>query len=193
MNRPLDARRHDPLRGGPSFPARNRIERALFGAVWRLFGWLVPPPFGWGWRRALLRLFGARLEGNARVYPSARIWLPRHLVMADGSTLGPAVQCYNQATVTLCSGAIVSQRATLCTGDHDIRDPCHQLVTRPIVIEAGAWIAAEAFVGPGVTIGAEAVLGARGCAMKDVPPGTVWAGNPARQIAERQAGGPCDC
>lgn len=188
MSEPLDAARHDSRRGGPSFSLGNRIERAIFSVVWRLLGWIIPPPFGWGWRRFLLQAFGARIGAGARVYPSARIWLPRHLVMAPWSSIGPGVQCYNQARITLGEGAIVSQRAFLCSGDHDHRDPAHQLVTRPILIEAGAWIAAEAFVAPGVTVGVGAVLGARGCAVKDIPANTVWAGNPAQQVGMRQAG-----
>lgn len=186
MSEPLDAARHDSLRGGPSFSLANRFERALFAVVWRILAGILPPPLGWGWRRMLLRLFGAQLGARARVYPSARIWLPRNLVMGAGSSIGPGVQCYNQARITLGEGAIVSQRAFLCSGDHDLRDPAHQLVTRPIAIEAKAWVAAEAFVGPGVTVGAGAVLGARGCATKDVPARTVWAGNPAVQIGERK-------
>ncbi|UIP07460.1 putative colanic acid biosynthesis acetyltransferase [Erythrobacter sp. SDW2] len=186
MSEPLDAAQTGSRHGGPSFSLGNRVERAAFAVIWRLSGWLVPPPFGWGWRRFLLQLFGAQLGTGARVYPSARIWLPRNLVMEPWSSIGPGVQCYNQARIALGEGAIVSQRAFLCSGDHDHRDPAHQLVTRPIVIEAGAWVAAEAFVGPGVTIGKDAVLGARGCAMKDIPPATVWAGNPAAQVAERQ-------
>ncbi len=186
MSEPLDAAQADSLHGGPSFSLANRVERAIFAVVWRLLGWIIPPPFGWGWRKFLLRLFGAQLGKGARVYPSARIWLPRNLVMKPWSSIGPGVQCYNQARISLGEGSIVSQRAFLCSGDHDHRDPAHQLVTRPIVIEAGAWVAAEAFVGPGVTIGKGAILGARGCAMKDIPAGTVWAGNPAVQVAERQ-------
>ena len=188
MTEPLDATRSDSLHGGPSFSLGNRVERAVFAIIWRLLAWLIPPPLGWGWRRFLLRLFGARLGTGARVYPSARVWLPRNLVMEPWSSIGPGVQCYNQARITLGEGAIVSQRAFLCSGDHDHRDPAHQLVTRPILIEAKAWIAAEAFVGPGVTIGAGAVLGARGCAMKDIPANTVWAGNPAQQVGMRQIG-----
>ena len=136
----------------------------------------------------LLRLFGAQLDRQARVYPSARIWLPRNLVMCGWASLGPGVRCYNQARITLEEGAIVSQRAFLCSGDHDHRDPAHQLITRPIFVGAGAWVAAEAFVGPGVTVGQGAVLGARGVATRDLPAGTVWAGNPAVQIAERRVG-----
>lgn len=186
MSEPLDGARTDSLHGGPSFSLGNRVERVLFGIVWRVTGWIIPPPLGWGWRRLLLRLFGAQLGEGARVYPSARIWLPRNLVMEPWSTIGPGVQCYNQARITLGNGVIVSQRAFLCSGDHDHRDPAHQLVTRPIRIEAKAWIAAEAFVGPGVTVGQGAVLGARGCATRDIPAGTVWAGNPAVQVGERQ-------
>lgn len=185
MTGPLDARASDPLHGGPSFPLGNRIERALFRVTWATLAWLVPPPFGWGWRRMLLRMFGASIAGTARVYPSARIWLPRNLAMAEWAALGPGVQCYNMAAISLGEGAIVSQRAFLCGGDHDILDPSHQLVVRPIRIGAEAWIAAEAFVGPGVTVGERAVLGARGCATCDLPPGTIWAGNPARQLGTR--------
>jgi putative colanic acid biosynthesis acetyltransferase WcaF len=188
MTEPLDAAQHDPIHGGPSFSLANRAERASFAVVWRLAAWLLPPPLGWGWRRLLLRMFGAQIGSNARIYPTARIWLPRNLVMEAWSSIGPGVQCYNQARITLGAGAIVSQRASLCAGDHDHRDPAHQLVTRPILIGARAWIAAEAFVGPGVAIGSGAVLGARGCAMKDIPAETVWAGNPAQQIAVRQLG-----
>ena len=109
--------------------------------------------------------------------------------MEPWTTLGPEVLCYNMAPVTLGEGSIVSQRAFLCAGDHDHRDPAHQLVTRPITVGPRAWIAAEAFVGPGVAIGAQAVLGARGCATRDIPAGTVWTGNPAQQVALRNAPG----
>ncbi|WP_435419277.1 putative colanic acid biosynthesis acetyltransferase [Parerythrobacter aurantius] len=187
MSEPLDARTHDPVHGGPSFSLANRIERALFAVVWLLLARILPPPFGWAWRRTLLRLFGASLAPHARIYPSARIWLPRNLTMDAWSTLGPGVQCYNQAPVAIGTGAVVSQRAFLCTGDHDYRHPAHQLVTRPIAIGAKAWIAAEAFVGPGVTVGEAAVLGARGCATRDLPAGTVWAGNPAQQVSTRDS------
>ena len=188
MSEPLDASRSRPVNGGPSFPLGNRIERAVWNAVWLVFGRLCPPPFAHGWRRCLLRLFGADMAGGSRVYPSARIWLPRNLRMGARATIGPGVQCYNMAPVKLGDGALVSQRAFLCAGDHDHRDPDFQLVTRPIAIGARAWVAAEAFVGPGVKVGEGAVLAARGCATSDIPGWTVWAGNPARQVGKRGLG-----
>ena len=185
MTQPLDAGDTRPMEGGPSFSLGNRIERAAWQVVWAVLGRIVPPPFGWRWRRLLLNLFGARLAPGARVYGSARVWLPRHLEMEAGATLGPGVECHNMAPIRIRRHAIVSQRAFLCAGDHDHRDPDFQLITRPIEIGAHGWVAAEAFVAPGVTIGAGAVLAARGAAVRDLPEWTVWGGNPAKQIGER--------
>lgn len=186
MTEPLDARETNPLGGGPSFSLGNRLARLLFRIVWTLLAWLLPPPLGWGWRRFLLWLFGARIARGAKVYPSARIWLPSNLVMGPFSAIGPGVDCYSQARVTIGEGATVSQRSYLCSGDHDHRDPAHQLVARPITVGKGAWVAAEAFVGPGVTVGDRAVIGARACLTRDVPADTIWAGNPARQVGMRE-------
>lgn len=185
MNEPLDAKKSRSLEGGPSFSLRNRAERVVWRVTWLLLARLVPPPFSWAWRRLLLRLFGARIAGRVRVYPSARIWLPRHLAMESGSTIGPCVECYNIARVEIGRGALVSQRAFLCTGDHDHRDPAFQLIASPIVLGSESWIAAEAFVGPGVKVGQGAVLAARGAAAETLPNWTVWAGNPARKVADR--------
>ncbi len=180
----LDARASNPLAGGPSFSLRNRLIRLLFALAWLVFARWTPRPLN-PIRIVLLRLFGARIHADATVYGSARIWFPGHLVMEAGSTLGPGVECYCMATITIGEGAIVSQRAHLCAGSHDHRDPAFQLIARPISIGAKAWIATEAFVGPGVTVGEGAVLGARGCAFTDLEPWTVYSGNPCVALSPR--------
>ena len=133
----------------------------------------------------MLTLFGGKIAGSAHVYASARIWCPANLVMEEHSCLGPRVICYNIAPVTLRRHAIASQGAHLCTGSHDIADSYFQLIARPIVIGENGWIATEAFIGPGVTVGEGAVLGARGVTFKDLPPWTINAGNPAERIGTR--------
>lgn len=180
----LDARKSKPLSGGPSFSLANRLTRLAFGAVWLLLARWTPRPLN-PWRILLLRLFGARIGSGVIVYGSARIWLPAHLEMDDGSTLGPGVECYAMAPVSIGARTIISQRAHLCAGTHDHRDPVFQLCARPIRIGSDAWIAAEAFVGPGVTVGEGAVLGARGCAFADLDPWTVYSGNPAVSLGSR--------
>ena len=80
---------------------------------------------------------------------------------------------------------MISQDTTLCSASHDISDEMFQLVVKPIVIKDYAWVAAEAFVGMGVTIGEGAVVGARAAVFKDVEPWTVVGGNPAKYIKKR--------
>jgi len=183
----LDARDAYPRTGGASFTLRSRVERAAFALCWTLLAAWTPPPLR-GWRRLILRAFGATMGKGANVYSSVRIWHPRNLVMGDHATLGPRVNCYCQAPITVGDYAVVSQGATLCAGTHDYEDPEFQLRTRPIVLGPHSWIAAEAFVGPGVQVGAYAVLGARGVAMRNLAPGVVYTGNPAVAVKRRRLG-----
>lgn len=180
----LDARVANQAEGGASFSLRHRLFRLVWSIAWTLLARWTPPPLH-GWRRLLLRLFGARIGRGVRVYGGARIWYPPALAMDEFACFGPGVNCYNQASIRVGARAIVSQGAHLCAGTHDIADPRFQLVARPIVIGAGAWIAAEAFVGPGVAIGDGAVLGARAVAMRDIPAAQVWTGNPAVYVKMR--------
>jgi putative colanic acid biosynthesis acetyltransferase WcaF len=90
------------------------------------------------------------------------------------------------AKVSLGAYAIVSQDACLCTGLHDIDDPEFQLVTKPVVIGSHGWVAAGAFVGPGVTIGEGGVLGARAVTFHDLQPWSVYVGNPATFLRMRK-------
>lgn len=90
------------------------------------------------------------------------------------------------APVTLRRGSLISQGAYLCAGTHDYNSPDFTLVVRPIDIGERAWICARAIVGPGVTVGAYAVLGAGSVTFSDLAPGMVYAGNPAKAIKQRK-------
>jgi putative colanic acid biosynthesis acetyltransferase WcaF len=185
MNDLLDAAHSRPREGGASFTLSNRIERAAFIVCWALLARWTPRPLN-GWRRFLLRCFGARIGEGSVIHPSVTIWLPRNLSMGRFAALAQGVDCYAMAPISLGDNVVVSQRAFLCAGNHDHRDPNFQLITAPIVIGDNAWVAAEAFVGPGVTVGEGAVLAARGVASRDLEPWSVYAGNPARRIGERK-------
>ena len=176
---PLDAAKTRPMSGGPSFSLGNRLYRALFAVAWALLCAWNPRGTLWRWRVSVLRAFGGQIDWAARIYPTARIWSPANLAMAARACLGPGVRCYSMAAITLEADAVVSQGAHLCAGTHDLASDDFQLVVKPIDVGAGAWIAAEAFVGPGVRIGAGAVLAARGVAFADLVDGGVYLGNPA--------------
>jgi len=166
------------------FSLRNRLFRAFWSLTWFLLAAWTPPPLN-RWRCFLLRRFGARIAPTAFVYGSARIWYPPHLVVERRARVSPHVTVYNVEPITLCDYAIVSQGSHLCTATHDIEDPSFQTMARPITIGRWAWVAAECFVGPGVTVGEGAVLGARGVTCRDLEPWTVYVGSPARAIKKR--------
>jgi putative colanic acid biosynthesis acetyltransferase WcaF len=105
--------------------------------------------------------------------------------MEEFSTLSADVDCYCAAAVTIGAHATVSQGAFLCTATHDVSDPYMSLVTSPITVADQAWICARAYVGPGVTVAQGAVVGAVAVVTKDVPPWTIVAGNPAKEIRKR--------
>lgn len=185
MTEALDGHAARSWQGGASFSRGNRLYRLGWNVTWLLLAAWTPPALR-GWRRFLLRCFGAKIAATANVYGSARIWSPANLVMFDHAAIGPRATIYSMASVTIGRFAVISQGAHLCAGTHDVEHPAFQLHARPITIGARAWIAAEAFVGPGVTIGEGAVLGARACAMRDVAPWTVCSGNPAQAIRDRR-------
>jgi putative colanic acid biosynthesis acetyltransferase WcaF len=89
------------------------------------------------------------------------------------------------ATILIEKNAIVSQGASLCAGTHDIDDPWFPLIAKPITIGTNAWVAAEAFIGPGVNVGKNAVVGARAVLFRDAQDCGVYIGNPARYLKTR--------
>jgi len=173
----------DPF-SGPSFSKKNRLKRAVWGLVSTLL-FRPSPKMAVRWRCTLLRAFGAKLGNACNVHQSVRIWAPWNLVMEDASTLAERVTCYSMATITLGRRAVVSQGSHLCAGTHDYQDVRFPLQAYPISIGAEAWICADAFVGPGVSVGEGAVLGARGVATRNIGAWEVHAGNPAKFIKKR--------
>ncbi len=164
---------------------QSRIGRVLWHLVWLFFFRTTPRGILYGWRRFLLRCFGARIGKGAHVFPTCRIWQPWNLTLGDHACLSEDVDCYTVDRITLGDQAVVSQGAFLCTASHDIRSPIMELTYKPIVIGAQAWVAARAFVGPGVTLGEGAVVAACAVVSKDVEAWTVVGGNPAVRIKNR--------
>lgn len=182
---PLTDSASKALEGGATYPLSHRLFRVLWGLTWLVLARWTPVALH-GWRRVLIRAFGGKVAATARVYPDVRIWYPPNLVLGTHSTLGPGVICYCMDQIELEDFAAVSQRAHLCGGTHDIDDPAFPLIPLPITIKRRAWVASEAFVGPGVTVGEGAVLGARSVAAKDLKSWTVYVGNPAKPVRERR-------
>jgi putative colanic acid biosynthesis acetyltransferase WcaF len=170
---------------GPSFGWANRLGRVLWSIAWLLLGRWTPPPLH-AWRAFLLRCFGAKIGRGVHVYPGARIWAPWNLEIGDQTGIGNGATLYAQGKITLAKRVVISQGAYLCAGTHDYEKPGFPLVTAPIVVGDQAWLAAEVFVHPRVTIGEGAVVGARSVVTKDLPAWMVCSGFPCVPIKPRR-------
>lgn len=163
-------------------------QELLVRALWEIlrgpfFAW-TPRPL-WGWRRAVLRLFGAQIGQRVHIHPDVRIAIPWTLSIGDDSAVGERAILYALGPVTIGQRATISQNAHLCAGSHDYRDPRMTLLKPSISIGDEVWICADAFIGPGVSMGPRAIAGARAVVMRDVPAGQIVVGNPARVIGSR--------
>lgn len=168
------------------YDRRTQVIRVLWALCRPLFV-LSPRPL-WGWRRFLLRLFGAEVGQEVHIYPTARILMPWNLVIGDQSSVGDRALLYNIGKLTIGNQSTISHQAHICGGTHDHRMQSFPLVKTPITIGDGAWICADGFVGPGVNVGARAIVAARCVAVKDVPAGAIVGGNPAVLIRQRDDG-----
>ena len=161
----------------------EQFKRVIWFSITPLFRF--SPRMFFGWRNGLLRLLGAKIGSNVHIYNSATIYFPWNLDIGDWSAIGECAFIYNLGYVRIGTHVTISQRAHLCAGTHDYAHPALPLLKPPITIEDQAWICADAYVGPGVTVGEGAVVGACAVVVKDVAPWQIVAGNPARFIKMR--------
>lgn len=170
-------------RSSRKWTRREQLARVLWALAEPAFRW-SPRPF-WRWRRMLLRSFGAKLGPRVHVYPTVRIIMPWNLTAGSDAAIGDRAIIYSVGTITIGNQVTISQGVHLCAGTHDYRRSAFPLVKVPIDIGDGAWICADAFIGPGVTVGNNAIVGARAVVVRDVPPGVIAVGNPAKAVKRR--------
>jgi putative colanic acid biosynthesis acetyltransferase WcaF len=181
--------RFQDLRDNPTpagFPGRSRLHIQLWYIVSATLFRLSPHAL-FGWRRFLLRLFGAQVGVGVKLRPTAVVTYPWNVEIGDYSYIGDDTVLYSLGRIRIGRHVSISYRTFLCTGTHGYRQVEFPLIIKPILVEDEAWLAADSFVSPGVTIGTGAVVGARSTVTTDIPPGTVYAGTPARQVAMRGA------
>lgn len=168
----------------------NRGKSSLIVIVW----WLVQAiafPLSLhnlnGFRCFLLRLFGAKIGKGVVIRPTSRFIYPWKIEIGDYSWIGDDVVFYSVDRIIVGSHCVVSQKSYLCTGSHDIQDKSFALITAPVKIGNGAWVATDCFVAPGVCIGANSVIGARSSVMKSIPAQQVAWGTPCTPRYPRKA------
>jgi len=166
------------------YSLKEKLARVLWGFV-QSFLFRTSFHSWYGWRRMLLRLFGAKLDPVVRIRRTVRVECPWNLTIGHDSSVGDGAMLYCLGPVSIGSRVTVSQGAHLCAGTHDFSLRSMPLIRPPIQIGDDVWICADAFVGPNVTVGDGVILGARAVAMKPLEPWTIYSGNPAKAVRPR--------
>lgn len=163
---------------------KQKVGRALWSLVQGTL-FRFSPRNAFRWRAFLLRCFGAKLENNVRIRSTVTIEIPWNLTVGHDSAVGDHAILYCLGPITIGRYVTVSQYGHLCAGTHEIHNREMRLLRPPIVLGDDVWIAADAFVGPGVTIGDRTLLGARASAFSDLPADVIAVGNPAKPLRNR--------
>jgi putative colanic acid biosynthesis acetyltransferase WcaF len=159
-----------------------------FWYVIKIIFFLTAFPFPSKLKSTLLSWFGAKMGKNVIIKPRVNIHMPWKLEIGDYSWLGEEVLILNFELVKIGKNACISQRAFLCCGNHDYRNPAFNYRNGPITIEDGAWVGASCFVGPNVTIGFDAVVTAGCVVTSDLNSNGIYKGNPPIRYKDRWVG-----
>jgi putative colanic acid biosynthesis acetyltransferase WcaF len=169
-------------------PSFFRGRPAWFVQLW----WIVDtiffrtsPQFMYGWRRFLLRLFGAKIGKKVIIRPSAIITYPWNIEIGDFSWIGDYCTLYSLGKINIGKNSVVSQKCYVNTGSHDHNKKTFDIFTLPVTIEDECWITTDVYIAPGITIGKGTIVGARSSVFKSLPAGKICFGSPAKPIKDR--------
>lgn len=169
----------------PGFRGRSALTVQLWWIIQAtLFG--MSPQFAYGWRRMLLRLFGAKIAPKVVVRPTVRITYPWKVSIGFRSSIGDEVRLYSLDRIEIGAHCCISQRSYLAAAGHNPRVLSFDYVIGPIIIEDEVWLATGTIVLPGLRIGRGAVVAAGSVVTKDVEEAAIIAGVPARRIGTRE-------
>ena len=159
-------------------PGRSSFVRGLWYITKILF--FKSPCFPvYGFKRTLLRWFGAKIGKEVVIKPCVNIKYPWHLSIGDYSWIGENVWIENAADITIGANCCISQGAMLLSGNHDFTKPAFDPMWKPINIKDGAWVGARAVVCMGVTMEAESILTVNSVLTRNTTSRSIWQGNPA--------------
>ncbi|GAA3656756.1 putative colanic acid biosynthesis acetyltransferase [Flavivirga jejuensis] len=170
-------------------PKNFRGKSSWFVQIWwlvqsTLFAW--SPQFLYGWRRFLLRCFGAKIGKGVIIRPSVKMTYPWKVSIGDYSWIGDEVVLYSLGEIEIGTNTVISQRSYICTGSHNYSKKEFPIYAKKITIEDECWLATDVFVAPGLLIKKGTVVGARSSVFKDLNAFSVYAGSPAKFLKKRE-------
>lgn len=167
-----------------NFRGRNAFIVQLWWIVQGIF-FRMSPQFMYGFRRFLLRLFGAKIGKKVIIRPTVRITYPWKIVIGDYTWIGDDVVLYSLGDIEIGNNVVISQKSYLCTGSHNYLQSDFPIFAKKINIKDECWLATDVFVAPGITIEKGTVVGSRSSVYNNLPGNKICIGNPAKEIRDR--------
>lgn len=145
----------------------------------------LSPQFMYGWRRFLLRIFGAKIGKSVIIRSSVRFTYPWKVKIGDYSWIGDDVVLYSLGEIHIGSNTVISQRSYICTGSHHYNSGNFEIFSKKTTIGNKCWLATDVYVAPSVSIADFTVIGARSSVFNDLPSNKVCVGSPAKPFKDR--------
>ena len=167
-----------------TFRGRSKVTVQIWWIVQAsLFSW--SPEILYGWRSFLLRLFGAQIGKKVRIRSSVTITYPWKIKVGDYTWIGHDCTLYSLGEISIGSHVAIAHKVYLNTGGHEYDKKTFDIFSKPVVVEDQCWLTNDVYVAPGVTIGKGTIVSARSTVLKDLPPGKICVGTPAKPIKDR--------
>jgi putative colanic acid biosynthesis acetyltransferase WcaF len=148
-----------------------------------LFAW--SPQFLYGWRRFLLRVFGAKIGKGVLIRSTVKITYPWNVEIGDHSWIGENNVLYSLGKITIGKNVALAHQVYINTGGHNYKKVTFDIFSKNVVIEDECWLTNDVYVAPGITIGKGSIIAARSSVLKNIAQGKIYAGTPAVEIKNR--------
>lgn len=136
-------------------------------------------------RRFFYRLFGMRIGRGTSIHMGLRLYNPSNIVIGEDTVIGEQAVLDGRDKLVIGNHVAFATGVMIYNSQHDIRDPQFKALSAPVTIDDYVFIGPRAIILPGVHVGKGAVVGAGAVVTKDVAPGMVVGGVPAKEIGER--------
>lgn len=166
------------------FRGRSKFIVQLWWIVEKIL-FAMSPQFFYGWRRFLLRSFGAKIGKNVLIRSTAKFTYPWKVEIGDNSWIGEETIFYSLDEIKIGKNVAVAHGVYFNTGLHDYTKDNFTILSNKIIVEDECWITNDVYIAPGVSIGKGTVVGARSNVFKDLPEGYICYGSPAKPIKKR--------
>jgi acetyltransferase-like isoleucine patch superfamily enzyme len=179
----------------------DQVIKKVFGRINAIYLEFVTGFLWWGIgiipfhsiRKLFYRIFGMKIGDKSTIHMMARIYDPRHIVIGDGTLVGERATLDGRKQLPNSNGGLeigshvdIASEVMIWTSQHDIHSEDMRPIEKKVIIGDYVFIGPKTIILPGVKVGKGAIIGAGSVVTKDVAPGKIVAGTPAKEIGDRK-------